>query len=135
MNAVGATPFHQRPAVRGLAAAAVIAAGVLLVWSAISTSSAKVVASTSGTSFFTAGTVALTQPDTVVELLFDADGLYPEISISGCVEIEYSGSVPAAVRLHGQPLGGSGLESFVDFEVRERSASCGEDTRPGSADL
>ena len=95
----------------------VVASIVVFVWSAVSTSSARVNATTSGNSFFTAGTIDLVQPDTAIELLFDADGLYPGGSTSGCVEIEYRGSIPVSVRLHADRVGGTGLESFIDLRI------------------
>lgn len=124
-----------RLAVQTLAALAVLASLVVLVWSAISTSSARVNASTSGTSFFSAGVVDLAQPDTVVELLFDADGLHPGVEVTGCIEVEYRGSIPASVRLHAARRGGSGLEEFVDVRVGLSSAgSCsGDENSPTSA--
>lgn len=110
--------MSRRTTVLRLAGAlAVMLSAVTLVWNAASTSSARVSATTSGTSFFTTGVVDLAQPNSVVELLFDADGLYPGLDVSGCVEIEYRGSIPASVRLHAAHLGGSGLEAFVELRV------------------
>ena len=105
---------HRR--IIGVVAAVVVTgAAALLVINAISTSSARVSATTSGSSFFAAGTVVLTQPDAAVELLFDADNLYPGLEVEGCVTVEYSGSVPGSIRIHGELRGGSGLEDYIDF--------------------
>ena len=103
--------------VRILIGLAVIGAAVVLVVSAIRTSSARVAATTSSSSFFAAGVVELTQPDGSVSLLFDADGLYPGRPVEGCVLVEYAGSVPADIRLHGELTGGTGLERFVELTL------------------
>ena len=95
----------------------VLASGVVFVWSAVSTSTARVSGTTSGNSFFAAGTVDLAQPGTAVELLFNADGLFPGLEARGCVEIEYGGSIPSSVRLHAKRLGGDGLEDFIDLHI------------------
>lgn len=108
---------RQRLAIQVLAVLVVLGSGAVLVWRAVSTSSARVTATTEGTSTFSAGVVDLTQPDTVVDLLLDADDLYPGIEISGCVEIEYSGSIPATVRLHAADRQGSGLEDYIDLTL------------------
>jgi hypothetical protein len=107
----------SRRSVQSLGAIAVVGAALILVWSAISTSSARVTATTSGESFFAAGTVSLAQPDAAVEMLFDADGLYPGSDVTGCVEIEYTGSVPASIRLHANTRGGTGLETYIDLTL------------------
>lgn len=101
--------------ISALGALAVVGAGVVLVWSAISTSSARVTATTTSESFFEAGEVSLTQPGDAVELLFDADGLYPGTTVEGCIEIAYTGNIAASVRLHAESVGGTGLEAFVDL--------------------
>lgn len=87
------------------------------VWNAIETSTARVNATTSANSVFSAGTVELAQPFTVVELLFDADNMYPGGEVTGCVEVDYRGSVPADVRLHANLLGGSGLDEFITMRI------------------
>lgn len=110
---------------RLFAIAVVLLAIGVFAWNAIETSTARVNATTSTESVFSAGTVDLAQIGTVVDLLFDVDNLYPGREIEGCVEIEYRGSVPADVRLHARSLGGSGLERFVDVQVRlPRAESC-----------
>ena len=100
-----------------LAAIAVLGSAVVLVWGAVSTSSARVAATTSGDSFFAAGEVALSQPDARVDLLFDDDGLYPGRTVTGCVEVRYDGSVPASIRLHGRRTSGTGLDDYIDLRI------------------
>ena len=113
--------------VTSLAVVVVLGAAIVVVVSAISTSSARVTASTTGSSFFAAGTIDLSQPDSAVDLLFDTDGLYPGTDVSGCVVIEYNGSLPSTVRLHASKQGGTGLEEFIELELRLRdSTSCDE---------
>ena len=111
--------MSRRTLVAGsLGAILVLAAAGVVVWSAVSTSSARVAATTSGDSFFAAGEVALNQPDTRVDLLFDDDGLYPGRTVSGCVLVSYDGSLPAEIRLHGRRTSGTGLDDYVDLQVR-----------------
>jgi len=103
----------------------VLVSVAVFVWNAVSTSTARVSGTTSGNSFFAAGTVDLAQPDTSVELFFNAEGLFPGLETTGCVEIEYRGSIPSSVRLHARRLGGDGLEDFIDFHiVMARSGDC-----------
>ena len=114
---------HRLP--RLTAVAIVLVALMIFVWNAVQTSGARVNATTSTESIFSAGTVDLAQIGSVVELLFDVDNLYPGKEVVGCVEIEYRGSVPADVRLHARALGGTGLEQFIDVEILGRgSATC-----------
>lgn len=117
---------RRRLVVSALAAVAVLGSAVVLVWSAVSTSSARVAATTSGDSFFAAGEVALSQPDSRVDLLFDDDGLFPGRVVSGCVLVRYDGTVPSSVRLHGQRTSGTGLDDYVDLQIR-LSQSCDDD--------
>lgn len=100
----------------------VVIAASTLVWSAVTTSSARLSASTSGSGFFSAGVVDLAQPESAVGLLFDADGLHPGESLWSCVVIGYEGSIPAAVRLHAVTTGGTGLERYVELRLWARVA-------------
>lgn len=100
-----------------LFACLVLGALGVFVWNAVETSSARVNATTSANSVFSAGTVDLAQPNTVVELLLDANNLFPGTEIDGCVEIEYRGTIPADVRLHARLVGGTGLDTFIDLRV------------------
>ena len=145
---------RRRLIVTSCAALVVLGAAIVVVISAISTSTARVTASTTGSSFFAAGTIDLSQPDSAVDLLFDTDGLYPGLDARGCVVIEYNGSLPVDVRLHASTRGGTGLEEFVELELRLRDSttcdgdaaddgtgrlrrppfeSCGQRTRPMTA--
>ncbi len=113
----------RRSAVTIIASALVLLAALTLLWSAATTSTAQLRASTSGSGFFAAGTVELDQPETTVALLFDADGLYPGQTVSSCVNVAYEGSVPADIRLHASWSGGTGLEEYVELRVTRTSRS------------
>lgn len=117
---------------RRVAGAVVLAAAVALVIGGIRTSLAEVTASTSSTGLFSAGSIELEQVGEPVELLFDEDLLYPGVTVDACVEIVYRGSVPAEVRVYAQPLGGTGLDEFIRFEIWTSKRPCpgGEPTRP-----
>jgi hypothetical protein len=90
---------------------------VVFVWSAVATSTARVSATTGGSSFFEAGTVDLAQPGAAVELLFDASDVFPGVDTEACVEIEYRGSIPSSVRVHADRRGGDGLETFIQLHL------------------
>ncbi len=126
--------IERRRSLIQLAAGLVVllSAGVLVV-NAIVTSSARVSASTEGTTFFSAGVVDLAQPGTAVELLFDDDQLYPGRELTGCLEVEYRGSIPAVVRLHGSLLGGTGLEAFTTLTVSVADVESCADVSAGNA--
>lgn len=109
----------------------VLAALGVFVWNAVETSSARVNATTSANSLFSAGTVDLAQPNTVVQLLFDASNLFPGVELDGCVEVEYRGSIPANVRLHAQTLGGTGLDQFIDIRATLQDADSCEGVTTG----
>ncbi len=102
-----------------IAAGAILLLGavVVLLYNAASTSSARVTASTSGEGVLVAGDVVLEKVDSTAELFLDADDLYPGLEVRGCAVIEYSGSVPATIRLHGDPGAGTGLDAFVDIRL------------------
>ena len=114
----------RRRLLPSLAAVVVLAAAVVVVASTLRTSSARVAATTETSSFISAGSVELDQPNSRVDLLFDADGLYPGLDVVGCVDVEYRGSLPASVRLHSSPSGGDGLEAHVDFRVDVLRGGC-----------
>lgn len=100
----------------------------VVVWNAVATSSARVNATTTGSSFFSAGTIDIFQPNLAVELLFDADGLFPGRPTTGCVEVAYQGSIASSVRLHAERLGGTGLEDFIQLDITSIATDgCPED--------
>lgn len=109
---------------RPLAGLLVFAAVAALVIGGIRTSLAEVTASTSSTGLFSAGSIELEQVGQAVELLFDEDLLYPGVTAQACVEVVYRGSVPAQVRVYAQPLGGTGLDEYIRFELWTSERSC-----------
>lgn len=119
---------------RRLVGAVVLLAAATLVIGGLRTSLAEVTASTTSTGLFSAGSIELDQVGEAVELLFDEDLLYPGVAADACVEIVYRGSVPAEVRVFAQPLGGTGLDEYIRFEVwsTDRPCSAAAPTGPPS---
>lgn len=102
---------------------AVSVAIVILIWSSVTTASARFSGSTSNeSSLFEAAVVDVIvgSPDAdVTELRIDAEGLYPGLVVERCLPVRFSGSIDdVAIRLIGQKQGGSGLEDFVRTEVQ-----------------
>ena len=100
-----------------VAALGLLVAAIVVVARTVTTTSARVSASTSSEGFLTAGEVVLTRSDDSATLLFDADNLYPGREISGCVVLFYAGSVPATVRLHADSGDGTGLDSYLGLRL------------------
>ncbi|MBT8239919.1 MAG: hypothetical protein KJN63_01680 [Acidimicrobiia bacterium] len=113
---------------------AVVVAGLVLIWSSVTTASARFSGSTSNdSSLFEAASVDVVVGTTggdVTELRIDADGLYPGRVVDRCLPVQFNGSIDGvAVRLIGRSRGGTGLEEFVDavVEVGEGSDNeCGD---------
>jgi hypothetical protein len=105
----------------------VVGAVVVLVWSALTTSSARVSASTEAAGFFSSGTIELDSPTSQRQFLFDVADLYPGRSVEGCVEFDYTGSIPGTVRLFATPVDSTGLDRFIDLEVAVSTAPGGCD--------
>lgn len=120
----GPSPWKPVDAGRRTVGALVLLAAAALVVGGIRTSLAEVTASTSTTGLFTAGSIELEQVGEAVELLFDEELLYPGVTADACVEIVYRGSVPAQVRVFAQPLGGTGLDEYIRFEVWTSTRPC-----------
>ena len=105
---------HQRSTAQKLLLTAValglvgIAAGVGT-WSAFSSTT-----SNSGSSFST-GTVTLTDDDLGVAML-SLSGAKPGDSDTSCINVTYSGSLPATVRLYGTTAG-TGLDQYLNVTV------------------
>lgn len=71
---------------------------------------------TQNASQFDAGTVNLTDND-AGNALFDLSGMAPtDPTVSRCIVVTYSGSLPSTVRLYGT-TGGTGLASYLDLKV------------------
>ncbi len=134
----------------GLGAAATLAALGVLGWSAVTTASARIAGSTgSGGSLLQAASVSL-QRDTSAgggggsgggalssDLLVDADGLYPGVTVERCLPVRYAGSLDdVPLVLSARISGGTGLERYLDTAVDVGTGAdpaCG-DFAPASAD-
>lgn len=90
---------------------------VVLVWSVTETSTARVSGTTETSSFFSVGTVSLESDVDSSSLLFDASGLYPGRTVTGCVDVVYDGTLPGSIRLHGWPVGATGLEDYLELTL------------------
>lgn len=86
---------------------------------ALTTSAAFSSATANKGNSFVAGTVVLTDNDAGESILSMAN-LKPGDESAGCIQVNYSGSLPATVRLYGT-TGGSGLDQFLDVKVTRGS--------------
>lgn len=133
-NEIAASPeLPDRTSRSGVGALAVLSsvllvAVALLVWSSITTASARFAASTTNeSSLFEAASI-----DVVVggpeggssALRIDGDGLYPGLVIERCLPVGYRGTLDgASVRLIGRDDGGTGLARYVTTEIDRGSGS------------
>jgi len=118
-------PSPARALLTAAVALVLLVAVVVVVAKSLSTTSARVSASTASDGFLSAGEVVLERSDDSTSLLFDADDLYPGREVRGCVELIYAGSVPAMVRLHADRNSGTGLDSYLDVRLTRLSGgSC-----------
>jgi hypothetical protein len=72
---------------------------------------------------FAAGDVAIADNDSGVAL-FNTANMAPGDTATGCIEVTYSGSLDAEVRLYGAVAGGTGLEAYLDLKIERGSGSC-----------
>lgn len=70
---------------------------------------------------FSTGTVEISN-DLGATAMFAVSGMSPLQTETGCIEVTYTGTLPAAVRLYGTTDAG-GLDAYLDLVV-ERGASC-----------
>lgn len=89
-------------------------------WSAFSATTDN-----SGNSF-TAGTVAIGDDDAGSAMLSLANAK-PGDSDAACIVVDYSGSLPASVKLYGS-TGGTGLAQYMDLTVTRGTKSSGFDS-------
>jgi len=115
------TTDHGGSLVRGagtlLARLAAVAAGLLVMSLLVVTGSrAAFNASTSNdTNTFAAGTVVLSDDDDG-SVMFDLTGMKPGDNATRCVNVSYTGSLAADVRMYGA-VGGTGLATYLDTVV------------------
>lgn len=102
-----------------LGAVVLVASIAVIVVSGVTTSSARIAATTDSGGFLAAGEVVVSRATESAALFFDADGLYPGAEVTGCVAIRYEGSVPAALRLTAILDDGSGLDQFIEIRLVE----------------
>jgi hypothetical protein len=129
-----------QPSAARVVVGVVVAVGLLLavgvtVAKAVSTSSARVSASTSSGGLLSAGTIVIDRAEGSTSIILDADNLYPGRVVVGCVELEYLGSVPAEIRLHGDRGAGTGLDRWVDvrFDVLDVDTCPAADVADGAS--
>jgi hypothetical protein len=72
---------------------------------------------------FAAGTVVLTDNDSGAAL-FNVSNLKPGDSNVGCIEVSYSGSLDALVRIYGSVTGGTALENYLNLTIERGSGTC-----------
>ena len=69
---------------------------------------------------FAAGTVTLTDDDSGAAMFTGLGNLQPGTSVTRCLVVNYEGSLPASVRLHGT-TGGTGLDPYLSLRVTRGS--------------
>jgi len=72
---------------------------------------------------FASGSVVLTDNDAGVAM-FNVGNMAPGDTATGCLEVTYSGSLDADVRVFGAIAGGTGLEAYLDLEIDRGSGTC-----------
>lgn len=73
---------------------------------------------------FQAGTVNLSDADSGFALFDGSTLLGPGDVQVACIEVTYSGSLDAEVRLYGAVTGGSGLEDYLDLTIERGTGDC-----------
>lgn len=116
------TARPERSVAPVLSAVAAFGAIVVVVLSGLSTSSARIAATTDSNGFLSTATIAIDAESSSTELLFDAENLYPGVEIIGCVAFEYSGSAPVELRMASASDGGTGLDEFIEIRLTARPA-------------
>lgn len=104
--------------------AAVLSAAVALVMTYQATTAAFSDQTDEGGNLFAAGTVVISDNDALGITFDGASLLKPGDTQIGCVEVTYSGSLAADVRLFGAAAGGTGLEAYLDLDVARGTGTC-----------
>ena len=106
---------------------AILVAAVVLVWTSVTTASARFAGSTANeSSLFTAASddVIVGNLDDPTALTIDGDGLYPGRVIERCIPVTFRGSLEdVKVRLIGQSNGGTGLDNFIETTLEVGSGA------------
>lgn len=70
------------------------------------------------------GSVTLVDNDAGVALFNDLTNLVPGDTETNCIEVSYTGTVEAQVRVHGAATAGSGLEDYLDLTIQRGTGTC-----------
>lgn len=119
--AASARPEERRPSSSRWAtvlAVVVLISAAVFAYSVIETSTARISASTTSAANFSSGSLELTATVQSADFLFDVNGLYPGLVVSGCLDVSYEGSWDVPLRVHGQLDSTSGLEEYVTFSLQ-----------------
>lgn len=73
-----------------------------------------------------AGDVVLTDDD-AGSMMFNVSGMKPGTTATECIQVTYSGSLDASVKLYGSLAGGTGLAEFLDLSVYRGSGGSSAD--------
>jgi hypothetical protein len=100
-----------------MAKAGAIGAGLVAVSLFVvnSTQAAFFASTHNGSNSFTAGTVVLADDDSG-SLMFNLSGMKPNTTTAKCVNVTYTGSLPADVKLYGE-VGGTGLAPYLTTSI------------------
>jgi predicted ribosomally synthesized peptide with SipW-like signal peptide len=71
-----------------------------------------------------AGTVVLTDDDADTSM-FNLSGLMPGASATKCINVNYSGSLNAVVKLYGALESGNGLRNYLDLTIERSTGAAG----------
>ena len=116
---------QKRTAFGLLARLGAVAAGLLVMSLFVVTGSrAAFTASTAnGSNTFTAGTVTLSDDDSG-SVMFNLTGMKPGDTATKCVNVTYTGSLAADVKLYGT-VGGTGLATYLDTVIDVGTGAAG----------
>lgn len=103
--------------VRAIHVVAALLSLVLVLFAVMRVSSAALSATTQNTgSQWTAGDVAISDDDST-SAMFAVSNMKPGEPATKCIEVTYTGSLDAAVKLYGATTAGDGLETYLDLTV------------------
>lgn len=73
---------------------------------------------------FSSGTVVLADDD-AANVMFNASGLTPGDTATKCINVSYSGTVAANVKLYATGYTNTGLAEYLDFTIEEGTGATG----------
>jgi len=71
---------------------------------------------------FNTGTVTITDND-LGAFMFNLPAMRPGNPVSKCIQVQYTGSLTAGVKLYGATTGGTGLETYLQMSVTRGTSS------------